>query len=221
MNIDEVYKIMRFIARKNQLESLSPAEFEYAFNSAQRNYYDFLIGRIEQYRYDKPIPRVGISMTDAIYSRLSVFLLNYSSSVSSGTILKPIELNKILRVYTENDYTLYRIEPNRLSSRIHDSIDPIDEQNAFYVELAAELKVYPTTIPTVYIDYLSLPQNVVWAYTLDVNGRPVWDEDNSVSPQWKDNDIDEIIGRALKILGVSIKESALINYGQQVITQGE
>ena len=43
----------------------------------------------------------------------------------------------------------------------------------------------------------------------------------SVQPEWKDNDIDEIIARALKVLGVSIKENSLINYGQQVITQGE
>jgi hypothetical protein len=71
---------------------------------------------------------------------------------------------------------------------------------------------------------------VVWAYTLDGSGRPVYSAGaggsvipttGSVQPVWNNIDFDEIIGRALKILGVSIKENSLINYGQQVIAQGE
>jgi len=49
----------------------------------------------------------------------------------------------------------------------------------------------------------------------------VYNPVGSVNPQWYDNDIDEVVGRALKILGVSIKEGALLNYGQQVIQSGE
>lgn len=221
MNVDDVYRIMRFIARKNQLDSLSPTEFQDSFNTAQRNYYDFLVGRIEQYRYDKPIPRIGLSMTDNISSRLIPFQVNVQLSITSGQAVKPNGLNKLISMSTPNDYRVYRVEQNRLQERIKDSIDPINEENAFYIEYREGWNIYPSSLAYINIVYLEVPENVVWGYTLDGNGRPVYNSSTSTNPSWLDNDIDEIIGRALKILGVSIKESALINYGQQVITQGE
>jgi len=222
MNVNDVYSLMRFIARKNQLTSLSPAEFQYAFNSAQRNYYDFLVGRIEQYRYDKPTPRVGLSMTDNVVSRLSPFMLSSTPVVSTGSVTKPVGFNKLLSMSTPNNYSMKRFEQNRLAERLQDSIDPINEANAFYVEESNIWRVYPTTgMATVTIKYLTLPLDVVWAYTLDGSGRPVYNPVGSVSPNWYDNDIDEIVARGLKILGVSIKEGALLNYGQQVIQSGE
>ena len=221
MNVNDVYSIMRFIARKNQLESLSPAEFQYSFNAAQRNYYDFLVGRIEQYRYDRPLPRVGLAMTDNVVSRLTPFQLSSVRTVTTGVATKPADFNKLLSMITPNNYRVYRVEENRLSERLNDSIDPINEANAFYVEQNGSWTVYPSTIATVTVKYLKLPTDVIWNYTLDGSGRPVYNPVGSVSPLWMDNDIDELIARALKILGVSIKENALVSYGQSVINTGE
>lgn len=212
---------MRFIARKNQLESLSPTEFEQSFNSAQRNYYDFLVGRIEQFRYDKPSPRVSLNMSENIVSRLMPFEKSSTATVTAGLVTKPADFNKLLAMYTPNNWRVYRIEENRFSERYQDSIDPINEENAFYVEQSANWRVYPTTLATVTLKYLPVPTDVVWNYTLDGSGRPVYNSTGSVQPLWYDNDIDEIIARALKILGVSIKEGTLINYGQGVINTGE
>ena len=86
MNVNDVYRIMRFIARKNQLASLSPQDFQDSFNSAQRNYYDFLVGRLEQYRYDSPKPRVGVAMTDNVVSRLTPFQQSDSLAVVVGVV---------------------------------------------------------------------------------------------------------------------------------------
>lgn len=201
---------------------MSPSEFQIAFNAASRNYYDFLVGRIEQYRYDKPTPRVGLSMTDNVVGRLTPYMVSASLAVTSGAVTKPNNFNKLLAMNTPNNFAVKRFEQNRLAKRLKDTVDPIDESNAFYVEETSVWKIFPTTgIATVTLKYLALPTNVVWAFTLDGSGRPVYNAGASVDPQWKDNDIDEVVGRALKILGVSIKEGALLNYGQQVIQTGE
>lgn len=221
MDVNTVYRTMKFIARKNQLASMPPSEFEFAFNSAQRNYYDFLIGRIEQYRYDSPKPRVGIAMTDNIMSRLTPFIQSQTLSVSSGNITKPVDFNKLLSMYTVNNYPISRIEENRLSKRINDTIDPVSEKNSFYVEGNSLWSIYPSTLTSIKIKYLKVPTNVVWGYNLDDNGRPVYNASTSVNPLWMDNDIDEIIGRALKLFGVSTKENTLIGFGSGVIQNGE
>jgi hypothetical protein len=221
MNVNDVYRIMRFIARKNQLESLSPSEFQDAFNTAQRNYYDFLVGRIEQYRYDKAVPRVGIAMTDNVMSRLTPFQMSATPAVTSGSANKPADFNKLLSMLTASNNRIQRVEENRLAERLNDSIDPASETNAFYVEKPSAWSIYPSTIASIKVNYLKVPNNVVWGYTLDGSGRPVYSAGTSTDPVWYDNDIDEIIARACKILGISIKENALVSYGQSVINTGE
>jgi hypothetical protein len=221
MTVDAVYRIMRFIARKNQLESLSPSEFQDAFNTAQRNYYDFLVGRVEQYRYDKAVPRVGLAMTDNVVSRLMPFQMSASVLVTTGSAPKPLDFNKLLSMITANNYSMQRFEENRVADRLQDSIDPVAEANAFFVENSNSWSIYPTTLTSVKIKYLKLPVDVIWGYTIDGSGRPVYSPGTSVNPQWMDNDIDEIIARACKILGISIKENALVTYGQGVINTGE
>jgi hypothetical protein len=221
MTVDDCYRQLRFIIRKNKLGSLNPQDFQDAFNAAQRNYYDFLVGRIEQYRYDSPKPRVGLSMTDNVVSRLMPFEKSSSATISSGLAAKPSDFNKLLAMYTSNNYRVYRIEEDRFAERIQDSIDPIDESNAFFVEQGNSFRVYPTTLTSVTMKYLSVPVNVVWGYTLDGSGRPVYNSSTSVQPLWYDNDIDEILGRAAKIIGVSIKEPVLQQFGQSVINTGE
>ncbi len=221
MNVNDVYRIMRFIARKNQLESLSPSEFQDSFNTAQRNYYDFLVGRVEQYRYDKAVPRVGLAMTDNVVSRLMPFQMSATVLVTSGSAPKPMDFNKLMSMTSANNYSIQRIEDNRVADRIQDSIDPVTEANAFFVESTASWTIYPSTLASVKIKYLKLPINIVWGYTLDGSGRPVYSPGASTDPLWMDNDIDEIIARACKILGISIKENALVSYGQSVINTGE
>jgi len=221
MTVDKVYSILKFIVRKNQLGSLSPDDFAYAFNTAQRNYYDFLVGRIEQYQYGRAVSRVGLSMTDNVVSRLMPFQKSASVTVTSGLATKPGDFNKMLSLYTPNNYRVYRVEENRFSERIQDTIDPVDEANAFYVEQNTNWRIYPTSLTTLTIKYLSVPADIVWAYTIDGSGRPVYDAGNSVQPLWKDNDIDELVGRAAKIVGVSFKEPTLSQFGQGVINTGE
>jgi len=221
MDVNNVYNILKFVVRKNQLGSLSPDDFAYAFNTAQRNYYDFLVGRIEQYRYDSPRPRVGLSMTDNVVSRLMPFESTATLTVSGGLATKPLDLNKVLAMYTPNNYRVYRLEENRFAERMQDSIDPIDEANAFYVEQNTDWRIYPTTLNNLKLKYLTVPADVKWNYTTDGSGRPVYNPTGSVQPLWRDNDIDELVGRAAKIIGVSFNNQMLTGFGQGVINTGE
>jgi hypothetical protein len=221
MTVDQVYNILKFIVRKNQLGSLPPLEFEYAFNTAQRNYYDFLVGRIEQYQYGRPVPRVGLNMTDNVVTRLMPFQIKSTVAITSGILTKPGNLNKISAIYTANNYRIYRIEENRFAERIQDSIDPIDEANAFYIEEKSTLRVYPTTLTTCSLVYFTTPTDVKWNYTIDGSGRPVYNPTGSIQPIWLENDYDELIARAAKIIGVSLKDATPTQYGQQVIQTGE
>ena len=90
-----------------------------------------------------------------------------------------------------------------------------------YVEQKTNLRIYPTTLNNLTLKYLYVPIDVVWGYTLDGQGRPVYNPATSVQPEWLENDYDEIIARAAKIIGVSLKDQLDIQYGNSVIQTGE
>jgi len=148
--------------------------------------------------------------------------LNTSTvTLSSGTATKPSGFNKLAAMVTPNNYRVYRLDFNRLPERLQDSIDPIDEENSFFVERNTDFLVYPTTIATVSITYYSVPTPLVWAYTTDGSGRPVYNPTGSVQPLWYSNDIEEIVARAAKIIGVSLQQPNDVQYGESVIQKGE
>jgi len=168
-------------------------------------------------------------MTDNIVSRLMPFSSSATLTIGTGLALtagtlyatKPASFNKLLALYTANNYRIYRIEENRFAERMQDSIDPVDEANAFYVEQGTNWRIYPSTLTSVSVKYLSVPTDVVWNYTTDGSGRPVYNPTGSVQPLWADNDIDEILARAAKIVGVSFKEPTLTQFGESVMAKGE
>jgi hypothetical protein len=71
------------------------------------------------------------------------------------------------------------------------------------------------------ISYIIEPPNMVWGYTLDGNGVPVYSAANSVQPVWDDVSIMEIIARALRLIGVNLQYNDVAAYANQIQFQGQ
>ena len=91
-----------------------------------------------------------------------------------------------------------------------DVIDPPSTTDGTYyrTEYGNNISILPsTTTGNITLDYIASPTDIVWAYTLDGNGRQVYSENGgvgvtpttgSVQPQWLQADIIEITKRVLK-----------------------
>ena len=62
---------------------------------------------------------------------------------------------------------------------------------------------------------------MLWAYTLDVNNRPVYDPIASIQPLWYDIDKLELVARILKLVGVSLQDGQVEQYANQVTQIGQ
>lgn len=65
------------------------------------------------------------------------------------------------------------------------------------------------------------PPDIVWAFTEDVNGEPVYDPIQSDDPVWFDVDCLEIIVRALKMVGVNLQAADVYRFAEEVKTNGQ
>ena len=228
MTIDDVYKLMLYIVAKNKQQGyLSPADFNIVINQAQKSYVDYLLGSFQQYRYDKPEARVEFGQNEIIRQRLTPFINTYNIVVdSNGNAPYPqyfIQVDSMKSAMTFAYSPVARIravQENYLDSYHNSVIDPI-ASNPIYLLQKNQFQFYPVTIATAKLSYIKEPNTMVWGYTLDGNSRPVYDASTSVSPQWYDVDLFQIIVRALELVGVSMQSADVFKFSQSVKAGGQ
>ena len=104
---------------------------------------------------------------------------------------------------------------------VHNSvIDPIASWPVYMIENDG-FRFFPNSIGQAKMSYVINPPDMVWGYTLDINGNPVYNPATSVQPVWNDASIMEIIARALRIIGVNLDYNAVSAYAMQVQNQGQ
>jgi hypothetical protein len=232
MTIDQAYNFLMFAIRKNQIVQITPTQFQFAFNKAQRDYFDMLIGHVEQFRYNDATPRVALGMDNKISSDLSPFKVNNQViTVSSGIAAYPTNFQYLALMTDSNGKKIEWISDEKLPARINDPIDNyLDSGKSFYNEGATGWAIYGAAASsTVTVNYYTKPIDVVWAYTIS-GGRPVYSAaggsgviptTGSVQPVWDDNSMEEILSRAARILGYSFEKQSLIQLGDSTINRGE
>jgi len=222
-NVNSNYLFLQFMARKNQIGQVTPQEYMLAYNTSQRYYYDFLLGKVQQFQYGKPVPRVALGMDSKIAADLTPFKVSNEVIAVTANIAPYPTGFKFLALMTDSTGRgIERIDDTKLPGRINSRIDPMTPTSKpFYVEEDTGWHVYPEGyISTIKASYYVYPPDVVWNYTT-VNGRPVYDPAGSVQPLWDDMSNDEIMARTCRLVGISFTEEQLVQYGEHTIKQGE
>mgnify|MGYP000850611190 FL=1 len=222
MSVDEVYKLMQFIINKNQSGYLSPSEFNIVINQAQRNYFDLLLGELQQYQYQRPQPRIGYSSNENSRNRLTPLIVGATLAVDlAGFSLYPDDYEQLDTMWTVSGYNKIRYaENNRLTSYLSSVIDPI-ESNPIYIIEQNGFRFFPNNIGQAVLYYVKTPSIINWAFTLDVNGRPIYNQLLSTQPVWHEQDMMQIISRALAMVGVNLQAPQLIQYSNDIKQVGD
>lgn len=211
MTIDEVHKFIDFIAKKSNAGGyITPSEKDLLLNRAQVQYFNKLYGNQNDYRYDRPVPRISYAVTEKISNSLSPFLntatlttdSNGQASLPSG-FFQEVSVTKSINGVP---YEVTRVEQDRVANNLTSYYDAPDAEFPIYSQLKGKLQFYPKTNAIPYeLFYLKKPTDMVWGYTI-VSGRPVYNAGTSVQPEWEDVDMNEIIYLALSYIGVNLKD---------------
>lgn len=212
MNINQAHQFIDFLVRQsNSGVYLSPTEQDLILNRAQTQYFNKLYGNQNDYRYDRPVPKISYAITEKISRSLAPFLSDPTPLVidGNGQVNTPSDLYQTVSVthtVSSVDYEVTRVEQDRVSNNLTSSIEAPDAKYPIYTQLRTKLQFYPKNLATATIVYLKKPIDMVWGYTL-VNGVPVYDSATSVQPVWEDMDMNEVIYLALSYAGLNIKDA--------------
>lgn len=223
LSVDYLYKFMLFIIRKSQAGGLSSTEFGYAWNDAQNSYQDDLLGRFQPNPGVKTGSNTGLIENETVLTKLAPFTVYTTITITAGIGNRPADFIYLLSLRV-NGFPCEYYQKDQKAFIDNSSIDPPSTVNNqyYYTEVLQTYRFLPQAL-TVNgeIDYIKTPPDVSWAYTLDGDGRQVYDAGSSIQSLWDDHSNREITKRALKVLGVSFKDSDFANFGQSIQNTGE
>ena len=219
MTIDKAKKLFDYVADIYQSGKMTGAEFTLLFNSQQNNYYEFLLGKVEQFQYGRPVPRVGIGMSNNVTTRLSPFMKSLTSQIPVGGALdKPDNFGRLISMSeTNNGRFIELVDHSKKNSIANSKI----LTTPFCIENSDTFLLIRVN-DNINIDYYpNKPDDVNWGSTSSGAYNEVNDPSANIDPLWLDMDVVKIIGRMLKVHGISVDDQALVQYGQGVINTGE
>ena len=219
LSVDDMYSIEKDVLNKNQNGYFSPARFNRLNNQAQFDYMDYLLGEFTKYQPGRPIPPVAWGMTARVRESLTPFILaptTLSVNATTGAVVLPDDYEMWDAAYWGDTMNRVKfIQQGRLYSHLNSSINPITT-NPVFMSVKDELIVYPNSIGSIKLSYIRTPAQINWAYTLDSNGRPVYDAANSTDPEWQRFDCIQVMVRALRIMGVNLSAAQVSQYAEQI-----
>ena len=223
MTIDEIYQLVLYATAKNASQGyVSPDDFNLTINQAQKSYASYLLGSFQQYMPGRPVARVEFGQNTIIRTRLAPIIYWYNLSVNSnGYSPYPGDYLQVDAMLTSTGLNRIRaVQQDSLYSYYNSVLDPI-ASNPVYILQDTGFHFYPENIGSAKLSYVRNPPDMVWAYTLNGNGIPVYDAANSVQPVWDDAAILDIIVRALAIIGVNLQTNVLEQYAMTIKNQGQ
>lgn len=222
-NINDVYKIVLYAVGKNlQQGYVSPEDFNLVINQAQKSYTSYLLGSFQQYAPGRPEARVEFGQNLVIRQRLIPIIYTTNLSIDvTGFSPYPSDYLQTDAMWSYYGYDRIReIQQNQLYGVYNSKIDPIASWPVYMIENDG-FRFFPNNIGQAKMSYVMNPPDMVWGYTLDVNGVPVYNAAGSVQPVWGDASILEIIVRALRIIGVNLDYNQVSGYAVQIENQGQ
>jgi len=218
---------MKLALSKNiQQGYLSPQDFYTSINQAQRSYLDYLLGEYQRYQIQRPIAVVEFGQNERI--RDSVAPLIYSAILPinslTGIAPRPSDYEYVDAMWSVYGYYNIRfIQQDRQDAFVHSEIDPV-VTNPVYLIRHEGFHFFPDRPygeNQAKMSYVRNPPSIVWGYTEDSNGLPVWNPATSQDPVWSETDMLQIIVRALVIEGVSMQVGAVLQYSQEIKNAGQ
>lgn len=229
MNINEVYKIVSYLVDKYQGTYLSPDDFNMVINMAQRQYLNYMTEDGSGHKGLQSGRKQGTLITTPVVESLSIFMKE-EVIPTDGTgyiVTQPSDLYTTVSVRrTASPINAYRrVTQDKWSTTLNDPIDPPTSSDPIYVEIGNTYKLYPTATD-VRVAYIKIPNEMRWgnANTLVYDSstyNSISNPNGSTQPEWNDKDMEDIIYRAIAIIGINLKDNDLKMAAQLVKQQGE
>jgi hypothetical protein len=227
---NSVYEEVQFLCNKYHHGYVAPDEFVSTFNTAQRIFINRILGQVQEYQPGRPVARTGGHMTQVVEEKLAPFTKRVTATfLNEVSRIKDIypDFLKLLSLNTEDGTRVRRIKHEQIHSALKSAIDPPSSSNPYYYEYDEGFRILSGTddLDTMIMTYIRKPADITWPYNI-VGGVPTYSASGAnggplQNPEWRDQEINELIFIQLGLIGINLKDADLIRVSQTAKQQGE
>jgi hypothetical protein len=211
MDLEKAHNIVRFYLRKATDSWFSPEEIDGALNRGQIEFFDEI----------KPGFGVNQQLNDALRPFRKKLTLT-SGNTTAGVVTLPTDYQHLLVISValidaeghNRYYPVEMVNDDELDTRRDSQLCPVTAHNPVGVfDPSGTIQVYPDTTFAGYLRYLKKPVDCQFVYSQ--SGRTItYNSGSSVQLEWNEPSTQQIILKAVGILGLNSQDIAAINYTQ-------
>lgn len=218
-NIYSIVQYLKFLLNKGS-KYHSEDEIMDALHHAQMNLFLDRIGNTAKYQPGRPIPPVSYQVTKKVSGDLQPFLKAVTLTLTDGEITLPEDFvyPTSLRI-SKAGAKIDLVDDDKVSSRLSSQVLPVTVEYPIAEITSTGYRIYPNTVTMAYLKYLRLPVKPEYK-TKVVSGEETYDDATSVDLEFPAITHEEIIARALPALGLNVKDSSVLQFGNFKTQQG-
>jgi len=239
INIDKFKNFVYLVANKNGRGTLTPAQFNAAAKSGLFTWTNSQLSNWRQYSPGRPTPQTSLDLDLVSQAKLrhlkesrEIPVINGMVSIPDGVALDVNGLvmpdmwmtSKISHKYSKGSTLIRRgiklVKDMEWDEMMDSSIMPPSKKRAIANMQSNFLQVEPKgLLNLVNLTYVRNPTSPEWKYTV-VNGRPVYDDLNSIDMDAPESAMNEIAMITLEIIGIKIRDGELLQAATTMETKG-
>ena len=213
ISVDKVYRKVLAILNKESRGFLTPDEFSKIGSQAQLDLLDKAFHDYTRAITKESFGRGGQGYADIskkIQDRIDPFYANASVTLTSGVGTLPTFYN-IINVSADSRLTnIERIEKSKLSFLLSSPLTAQSTTFPIYYVTGSTITVNPSTLTSIDIDYVSVPEDPVWNSTVDSNGALTFNSTGAVDFTLHPSSEVDLVLEILRYVGIVIKDPSVI-----------
>lgn len=198
-NIFYIHEFINLVCNKRQIDFFPPSEIDSAIDLAQRGMFK------ELYKIYEATEEISDSLVPFLSDPTTLTLTN-------GEATKPTDFVHKASL-TANGVTVEVIDQMFRGMKEVDAICPPTILFPIAYSYNDKFVFSPTNLTNVKLVYLKEPTIPFFAFTV-VDDKIVYNDSASIDVGWNDIDISQLSYEALKILGITIREADIFQFGQ-------
>lgn len=215
-----IFEYLRFLMNKDATYWKSNEDICIALHQAQLSLFMERVGNPAKYQVGHPIPPQSYQVTKKISADLQPFVREVESVLVNGefdlpdSFVYPTSLRK-----AKDGRDIEILDDDKIAQRFSSLVKPITPEFPVAEITGSGYRVYPNTLTKYYLKYLKLPLKPKYVTTLEGDDE-VYDDVNSVDLEWGEIAVNEIVNRALAILGLNVKDTQIQQFANYQKQQG-
>lgn len=223
MTANDVYVLEQILIDKFQSGYFSPEQFNSVNSMAQRSWMANMLGGFQSYTPGRPIARVELGQNSVIRERLAPAIVEVTLTINgAGFSSYPSDYLQTDAMW-DSETLLNRvrlIQQEKLFSVANSTIDPV-ATNPIYVVKETGFQFYPISLGSAVLSYVKNPPDIVWNFTPNGDGIPVYNATGSQGFIFDDTCAYEIIVRAMSMMGLNLQIGQVMQYAEQIKQGGQ